>query len=81
MYKRKENLITLFLAVLFHLFLILGVTYNTYLFIVAFVLGVIVALNISKREPEEIDNILTLYAYFIIFMILAFAVTGFPSGV
>lgn len=81
MYKRKENLITLFLAVLFHLFLILGLTYNIYLFIVAFVLGVIVALNISKREPEEIDNILTLYAYFIIFMILAFAVTGFPSGV
>lgn len=79
--RNKEDLITIFLIILFYLFLILGVSFNISLLFVAIVLGVISALNISKRGPEEIDNFLIIYMYLIFFLPIAFAITDSLSWV
>lgn len=76
-HNHKEDLIALFLAILYHLFLILGVYFEIIrLLFVALVLGVIVGMNFAKREPEERDVILNIYMYFILFIIFMFAITG-----
>lgn len=75
--KRKENLITLFLAILYHLFLILCLYFEIIRFLfVALVLVVIIAMNLAKREPEDRDVILNIYMYFILFLFFVAAITG-----